>query len=180
MTTTGNDLVARARSLAICVHRGQSEWGGNPFVDHPARVAKLVASAGMRPEVIAAAWLHDGVEDTTLSMGEITMLCGDEVAGIVAVLTRKAGVSYTTFVALCAEHPDGSVVKLADVVDHLDPRRRVGLSDELVARAVSLSRRYNRALDVLIPAAAEGVVEGLLPQGVAGLIRQAEQWRMPT
>jgi (p)ppGpp synthase/HD superfamily hydrolase len=78
------DIVDRAIELAARAHRHQVRKGSDtPYISHPYSVAMLVARAGMDPEVIAAAVLHDIVEDTELSLEEIRQEFGGRVARIV-------------------------------------------------------------------------------------------------
>lgn len=83
-------LVSRAADLAARRHAGQT-WkdGRTPYVNHLAEVAALVAGAeaGADAEVIAAAWLHDCVEDGHAEEAEIEAQFGPRVRQIVAELT---------------------------------------------------------------------------------------------
>lgn len=58
-----------------------------PYVEHPIRVAGLLDEEGYRDETIAAALLHDVVEDSEVTLEEIRREFGDEVAGLVGALT---------------------------------------------------------------------------------------------
>ena len=58
-------LIRKAREFAAMAHAGVfRRWTGEPYVEHPERVAARIAALGFSPEVIAAAFLHDVVEDT--------------------------------------------------------------------------------------------------------------------
>ena len=78
----------RALELAHNVHDGQKRRDGSPFVTHPVAVAKLVASWGMDSECVMAALLHDSVEDTPLTFGEVETCFGPEVRTLVQGVTR--------------------------------------------------------------------------------------------
>ena len=69
----------QALELAHRVHDGQNRRDGSAFITHPVAVAKLVASWGMDSECVAAALLHDAVEDTPLTFGEVEECFGGEV-----------------------------------------------------------------------------------------------------
>lgn len=88
----GNDLILRAALMAAEGHARQRRKGPGdvPYVNHVVEVAQLVAAAGGPPDEMAAALLHDLVEDTDMTQGEIAAAFGDEVAGIVAGLTDEA------------------------------------------------------------------------------------------
>lgn len=82
-------LVAQAADFAARAHVGQRRKGVNaePYVNHVAEVAFLLAQGGAGPELIAAGWLHDVVEDTDHRLSEIEQQFGAEVAAIVAQVT---------------------------------------------------------------------------------------------
>lgn len=84
------DIVERARRIAEVAHRGQRrKYGGAPYFTHPARVADLVSSiGGITKEEIAAAYLHDVVEDTRFTMTRLRHEFGPVVAHLVGWLTN--------------------------------------------------------------------------------------------
>lgn len=86
---TGNELIATARALAEKVHDGQTRKNKAklPAISHMQEVAELVEKSGGTPMEIAAAWLHDTVEDTELTLADISAQFGAEVAEIVDGLT---------------------------------------------------------------------------------------------
>ncbi|MBB2201058.1 HD domain-containing protein [Gluconacetobacter tumulisoli] len=84
------DLVSRAAAFATAAHAGvgqRRKYTNEPFIVHPRRVAELVASTGARDEVVAAAWLHDVVEDTNVTLAEIEAVFGAEIATLVDMVT---------------------------------------------------------------------------------------------
>jgi (p)ppGpp synthase/HD superfamily hydrolase len=90
---SGNDLalVARAADFAARAHAMHKRKGAaqEPYVNHLAEVALLVAEAtrGENAVLIAAAWLHDTLEDTITEREELESLFGEDVASIVAEVT---------------------------------------------------------------------------------------------
>jgi hypothetical protein len=78
----------QALKLAMQVHSGQVRRDGTPFVTHPVAVAELVASWGMDASCVVAALLHDAVEDTPLTFGEVESKFGEEVRTLVQGVTR--------------------------------------------------------------------------------------------
>ena len=85
MTT---DAIERAYTLAAFAHEGQNRKSGEPYIRHPVAVASLVAGLGLDDVSVAAALLHDTVEDTPLTIEEIDDELGDEVAMLVDGLTK--------------------------------------------------------------------------------------------
>jgi len=82
-------LVRAALEKARTAHEGQvrNGSGGMPYVEHPMRVASLLDEHDYRQEVLAAALLHDVVEDSETTLEELRAEFGDEVAGLVGALT---------------------------------------------------------------------------------------------
>ena len=78
----------QALKLATQVHAGQTRRDGSPFVTHPVAVAELVASWGMDASCVVAALLHDAIEDTPLTFGEVEAKFGEEVRTLVQGVTR--------------------------------------------------------------------------------------------
>lgn len=120
-------LEARAKNFATLAHEGQTrKYTGEPYINHPAAVVELVRSVPHTPEMLAAAWLHDTVEDCGVDLREIHAVFGINVARLVEMLTdvsqpedgnraqRKAiDRAHTT---RCS--PDAATIKLADLIDN--------------------------------------------------------------
>jgi (p)ppGpp synthase/HD superfamily hydrolase len=84
-----SDLVRAALETARRAHSGQvrNASGGRPYIDHPVAVAERLAELGYPDEVLAAALLHDVVEDSELEVADVRAECGERVAAIVDALT---------------------------------------------------------------------------------------------
>lgn len=82
-------LVRAALAKAREAHAGQirNGSGGMPYVEHPITVAARLDEQGYRDEVLAAALLHDVIEDSDATLEELDLLFGAEVAGLVGALT---------------------------------------------------------------------------------------------
>jgi (p)ppGpp synthase/HD superfamily hydrolase len=76
-------LVRRAYAFAECAHRGQRRKDGQAYISHPVRVARLLGTLGYDEDVLAAALLHDVVEDTAVTVDEIRAAFGPRVALLV-------------------------------------------------------------------------------------------------
>lgn len=86
---TDADLAAAALRFARRVHRGQyRKQTGEQFVEHPIAVARLLSESGYDGPMIAAAYLHDVVEKTSVDLDEIRKRFGPEVASIVDCLSE--------------------------------------------------------------------------------------------
>src|SRR4051794_15780207 len=82
------ELIAQAYRTAHAAHRGQIRKSGEPFVYHPLATADILADLGLDATTIAAALLHDAIEDTDLTKEELTTRFGEEVADIVDGVTK--------------------------------------------------------------------------------------------
>ena len=81
-------LISKAYELAAKAHAGQTRRSGEPYVHHPLSVARIVADLGLDDITIAAALLHDSVEDTGVTLDELREQFGEEVARIVDGVTK--------------------------------------------------------------------------------------------
>jgi len=81
-------LISRAYALSANAHTGQVRNSGDPYIEHPLAVAVIVAELGLDDITIAAALLHDAVEDTGLTVEDVQAQFGPEVAAIVDGVTK--------------------------------------------------------------------------------------------
>ncbi|GGD37834.1 GTP pyrophosphokinase [Microbacterium faecale] len=87
-------LIDKAYRVAEEKHRDQKRRSGEPYITHPLAVAQILAELGLAPRAIAAALLHDTVEDTGYALDELTDEFGDEVALLVDGVTKLDKVKY--------------------------------------------------------------------------------------
>jgi GTP pyrophosphokinase len=85
------DLLRRAYAVADHWHQGQTRKSGAPYITHPLAVAILLADIGMDTTTLVAALLHDTVEDTGLTIGQVKAEFGAEVAVLVDGVTKLDG-----------------------------------------------------------------------------------------
>jgi (p)ppGpp synthase/HD superfamily hydrolase len=157
---TRSTLIYEAELFAREAHARQvRKYTGMPYIVHPMNVAKIVSEVTDDPVTIAVAWLHDTVEDTSVTFAQIGTLFGREVADLVADVTnitkktdgnrafRKA--LERTHLAMAA--PKAKTVKLADMLDNIpstvqyDPGFAVTYVDEK-RRLLGYLRAGNRTL----------------------------------
>ncbi len=123
------ELVERAREYAINAHKRidhRRKYTQQPYAIHLAEVAKLVSSVTDNPEIIAAAWLHDVVEDTSATLFDIETEFGKGVAALVEDLTdvsKPSDGNRATRKSIDRQHlaqasPEAQTVKLADLIDN--------------------------------------------------------------
>jgi GTP pyrophosphokinase len=82
------EVIRRAWGYAERAHRGQTRLSGEPYVEHALAVASILADLGMDHEVIAAAILHDVVEDTKVDLDELARDFGPRIAALVDGVTK--------------------------------------------------------------------------------------------
>lgn len=87
-------LIERAYVAAERAHQGQLRQSGEPYITHPVAVAQILAELGLGPKAIAAALLHDTVEDTAYSLDQLSADFGDEVSMLVDGVTKLDKVKY--------------------------------------------------------------------------------------
>ncbi len=90
------DLIDRAMATAIAAHEGQRRASGEEYICHPLSVAAILVEMGMDSETIAAALLHDVVEDTGVELADIRKNFGDTVANLVDGVTKITKMSFST------------------------------------------------------------------------------------
>ena len=89
-----SDLVKRAFEKAAYLHRYQLRKSGEPYISHPLAAALILADLGMTAPTLAAAILHDTVEDTEYSLQELQAEFGEEIALLVDGVTKLDKVTY--------------------------------------------------------------------------------------
>jgi GTP pyrophosphokinase len=87
-------LIERAYDVAARLHAGQSRRSGDPYITHPLAVATILAELGMPHDTICAALLHDTVEDTQYTVGQLREEFGEDIASLVDGVTKLDKVKY--------------------------------------------------------------------------------------
>lgn len=133
-----------ALKLALERHGAQVDKGNKPYVGHLLRVAARVADD---PAAITVALLHDILEDTETTAQELrTLGFSNETVEAVVLLTKDPTMTYMENIERLKANPLARRVKIADLMDNLDPSRSFPGGD-------SLRRRYRQALKTLLPSA---------------------------
>ena len=100
MTKVGSnfdfDMVKKAFECCVTAHEGQKRMSNEDYYIHPYNVAKIIVSLGMDSQSIAAALLHDVVEDTQVTVSEIKQQFGSEVALLVDGVTKIGRLNFST------------------------------------------------------------------------------------
>ncbi len=108
------DIIDKAYIYSARVHAGQMRLSGEPYLSHPLEVAAIVAEMNLDVESVAAALLHDVVEDTHATTEEIEEMFGHDIANIVAGVTKLSNLTFSTKVAQQAESLRKMILAMAD------------------------------------------------------------------
>jgi GTP pyrophosphokinase len=147
-------LIERAYATAERAHSGQKRKSGEPFITHPVAVAQILADLGIGTKTLAAALLHDTVEDTDYTLDMLRHDFGDEVAMLVDGVTKLDKLKYgdsaqaetvRKMVVAMSKDIRVLVIKLAD---RLHNARTWGFVDES-----SATRKATETLEIYAPLA---------------------------
>ncbi len=117
LTPADKKLIRKAFDVAVDAHKEQRRKSGEAYIFHPIAVAKIVASEiGLGATSIAAALLHDVVEDTPMTVEEIERLFNPKVAQLVEGLTKISLVQKDLNASMQAENFRKMILTLNDDV----------------------------------------------------------------
>jgi len=152
-------LIRKAFDIAVEAHSKQRRKTGEPYIYHPIAVAKIVADEiGLGATSIAAALLHDVVEDTPYTIDDMERLFGENIARIVSGLTKISNLKQEQDYSIQAEnfrkmlltlHDDVRVIliKIADrlhnmqTMDSMPPHKQVKIASETLYIYAPLAHR---------------------------------------
>jgi hypothetical protein len=136
------ELREKAMQIAIKVHDGQVDKGGNDYISHPLRVEEM---CDFHEDKIVAL-LHDTIEDGDITVDYLRMQgFPQSVIDAVLSVTRNRGEDYFDFIRRCQLNDTGRRVKIADLKDNMDITRLKELDDKDVGRL----KKYHKAYRIL-------------------------------
>ncbi len=151
-------LEQRAKEFATRKHSEANQvrkYTGEPYINHPASVVEIVRSVAHTEAMLAAAWLHDTVEDTRATLKEIYDLFGPEVCLMVEDLTdisKPEDGNRAARKAIDCKHTadawsESKTIKLADLIDN---------SKSIVEHDKDFAKVYIKEKELLLQVLAEG------------------------
>ncbi|MDN0196833.1 HD domain-containing protein [Streptomyces sp. S.PNR 29] len=138
-------------ATARAAHDGQTDKAGRPYAEHLRAVAEGVRERGGDDDQIAAAWLHDAVEDHALSerwLHEAAL--SRRTKDIVLAVTKRTGEPPEAYAARILATPGALLVKEADLAHNADPER-LAVLDEATRTRLTEKYAHMRALLGLDP-----------------------------
>ena len=150
------EIVRRAYERALAAHAGQRRLSGEEYVNHPMEVAAILADLELDAETLAAALLHDTVEDTPLTSEAVEEEFGPEVARLVDGVTKLGRISLRSDQQQQAENIRKMMVAMAEdlrvvlikLADRLHNMRTLDPLPEVKRRKIS-----RETLDIYAPLA---------------------------
>ena len=135
-------LTCEAMKIAYEAHHGQVDKGGIPYIFHPYHLAEQMTDE----YTTCVALLHDVVEDTDVTLEELSQIFPKEVVDAVSMMTHKEGEPYLEYVARVGTNPIAKAVKLADL-RHNSDETRLENADE--ATLAYYRAKYKKAFEIL-------------------------------
>jgi guanosine-3',5'-bis(diphosphate) 3'-pyrophosphohydrolase len=156
--TVDTELVTRAFSFAAAAHEGQQRHSGSDFIEHPVGAARICAQLRLDEQTLAAALLHDVVEDTETSIEDVRAEFGDEVARLVEGVTKLTRIqfqsreqaeaeNYRKMIVAMSEDVRVILIKLADrlhnmrTIEYLGKQKQIQKAKETLEVYAPLAHR---------------------------------------
>jgi GTP pyrophosphokinase len=156
--TVDTELVTRAFRFAAAAHEGQQRHSGSDFIEHPVGAARICAQLRLDEQTLAAALLHDVVEDTETTIEDVRAEFGDEVARLVEGVTKLTRIqfqsreqaeaeNYRKMIVAMSEDVRVILIKLADrlhnmrTIEYLGKQKQIQKAKETLEVYAPLAHR---------------------------------------
>lgn len=133
----------KAIAIATKAHEGQKDKSGNPYIEHPLRVAVMADT--IEKKIVAV--LHDVVEDTDITLEYIYEEFGPRVMDAVNAITHRSHEPRPRYYERVKQNALAHSVKLLDIMDNLCEERLATLDEQTQVR---LRAKYAMALEILL------------------------------
>lgn len=151
-------IIEKAFHFSVGAHRDQKRSSGEPFIEHPLEVARILAELKLDTTTIVTGLLHDTVEDTRATLAEVEKEFGADIAGLVDGVTKISQITFQTseekqaenfrkMIIAMAKDLRVIIVKLADrlhnmrTLQHLKPEKQVKIALETLEIYSPLANR---------------------------------------
>ncbi len=156
---TEKNIITKAINFSEIAHKDQLRKSGDPFITHPIEVAKILTSIKLDASAIAAGLLHDIIEDTDISINEISNTFGNQISELVQGLTKiskfslkinrqKLGENYRKLILAASKDIRVILIKLADRLHNMrtinfikDDSKKINISMETLEIFAPLAQR---------------------------------------
>jgi len=153
------NIITKAINFSENAHKDQIRKSGDPYITHPIEVAKILTSIKLDASAIAAGLLHDTIEDTNISITEISHTFGDQISELVQGLTKiskfslkinkqKLGENYRKLILATSKDLRVILIKLADRLHNMrtinyiqDYSKKINISIETLEIFAPLAQR---------------------------------------
>lgn len=142
-------VIRRAYECCVAAHEGQFRYSNEEYYLHPLHVAEIVIGLGMDTQSIAAALLHDTVEDTDITLEYIKKNFGDEIALLVDGVTKLGKISYTSKEQLQAENLRKMLMAMAQDIRVIIIKLADRLHNMRTLDAMREDKRREKSLETL-------------------------------
>lgn len=136
------DEVRLAEIIATGAHYGQTDKGGNPYIEHPHAVSSMVYSKDEK----VVAWLHDVVEDTDVTIKDLEKLFPHSICKSVDAITKRNSESRSDYITRVSGDKVATAVKIADLTHNSDLSR---LNRKLSREDYNRVKKYAKEIEFL-------------------------------
>lgn len=143
------ELIEQAYLFAEEKHGDQRRASGIPYILHPTSVACILAELGMDSESIAAALLHDVVEDTDVTLEDVTKKFGAEIAGLIDGVTKLGKIPYSSREEQQAENIRKMLIAMSNDIRVIIIKLADRLHNMRTIECMKEQHRRDKALEVM-------------------------------
>ena len=143
------DLIEKAYRLAEKMHGDQRRASGIPYILHPTTVACILCELGMDSQCLAAALLHDVVEDTPIPLQEVTKIFGSEIANLIDGVTKLGKIPYSSREEQQAENIRKMLIAMSNDIRVIIIKLADRLHNMRTIECMKEQHRRDKALEVM-------------------------------
>ena len=141
------EMIGRAYRLAEEAHGSQKRISGEPYISHPIAAACILVELGMDSESVAAGLLHDVVEDTDITLEEVTKQFGKSVAHLIDGVTKMGKIPFTSREEQQAENIRKMLIAMSDDIRVIIVKLADRLHNMRTIQYMSPQKQRDKALE---------------------------------